>query len=122
MLVNFDELFPSDIWLEPKQEENDGKNELGSFHICGKDVPRGYWVGTQKTIVDCIIHAVIISLHNTLIFLIMTIILCREALGFSMDFGDNYCVLNLFLNVRIFQFVLFLKYYIFWCNKFYHFP
>ncbi|XP_015895536.3 sulfhydryl oxidase 2 isoform X1 [Ziziphus jujuba] len=44
VLVNFDELFPSDIWLEPKQEENDGKNELGSFHICGKDVPRGYWM------------------------------------------------------------------------------
>lgn len=50
--MNFDELFPSDIWLETKQEENDGKNELGSFHICGKDVPRGYWVGTEKTIVN----------------------------------------------------------------------
>ncbi|KAF3432231.1 hypothetical protein FNV43_RR26970 [Rhamnella rubrinervis] len=43
VLVNFDELFPSNS-LENKQEENDGKDELGSFHICGKDVPRGYWM------------------------------------------------------------------------------
>ncbi|KAL5553372.1 hypothetical protein UlMin_040773 [Ulmus minor] len=44
LLVNFDDLCPSDMWLADKQEENDGKGPLGSFQICGKDVPRGYWM------------------------------------------------------------------------------
>ncbi|XP_062111041.1 sulfhydryl oxidase 2-like [Humulus lupulus] len=43
ILVNFDDLFPSDLLLADKQEENDGKSPLSSFQICGKDVPRGYW-------------------------------------------------------------------------------
>lgn len=45
--MNFDELYPSDL-LENKQEIDDGRDELGSLYICGKDVPRGYWVSTQK--------------------------------------------------------------------------
>ncbi|XP_062111042.1 sulfhydryl oxidase 2 isoform X1 [Humulus lupulus] len=44
ILVNFDDLFPSDLLLADKQEENDGKSPLSSFQICGKDVPRGYWM------------------------------------------------------------------------------
>lgn len=42
MLVNFDELCPPD-----KNQEivGNGKSVLGNFQICGKEVPRGYWVG-----------------------------------------------------------------------------
>lgn len=46
MLVNFDDLCPPDLWLSNKQEVVDnGKGMLGNFQICGKEVPRGYWVG-----------------------------------------------------------------------------
>ena len=40
--MNFDDLC--------KQEcVNDGaKGALGNFQICGKEVPRGSWVGTEK--------------------------------------------------------------------------
>ncbi|XP_024021588.1 sulfhydryl oxidase 2 isoform X1 [Morus notabilis] len=44
ILVNFDDLFPSDLLLANKQEENDGHGPLGTFQICGKNVPRGYWM------------------------------------------------------------------------------
>ncbi|PON45787.1 DnaJ-like [Parasponia andersonii] len=44
ILVNFDDLFPSDILLADRRAENDGKNPLSSFQICGKGIPRGYWM------------------------------------------------------------------------------
>ncbi|KAK6921650.1 Thioredoxin domain, partial [Dillenia turbinata] len=46
ILMNFDDLFPSDILSTNKQDsENDnGKALLNNFHICGTDVPRGYWI------------------------------------------------------------------------------
>ena len=44
--MNFDDLFPADHLLAVKGEENDGKGLLDSFQICGKDIPRGYWVRT----------------------------------------------------------------------------
>ncbi|KAE9450951.1 hypothetical protein C3L33_17136, partial [Rhododendron williamsianum] len=48
-LVNFDELYPSDMLADKKQETiiANGKGTLGNFQICGKEVPRGYWVGNQ---------------------------------------------------------------------------
>lgn len=30
-----------------KQEVASEKGAVKNFQICGKDVPRGYWVGTQ---------------------------------------------------------------------------
>ncbi|KAE8022804.1 hypothetical protein FH972_008574 [Carpinus fangiana] len=44
VLVNFDDLCPSDMWSTEKQEDSDGKGALQNFQICGKDVPRGYWM------------------------------------------------------------------------------
>ncbi|KAK9115409.1 hypothetical protein Syun_022206 [Stephania yunnanensis] len=46
ILVNFDDLWPSDRLSVNAQEANvsDGKNALNNFHICGKEVPRGYWI------------------------------------------------------------------------------
>ncbi|XP_052198900.1 sulfhydryl oxidase 2-like isoform X2 [Diospyros lotus] len=45
-LVNFDELYPADSFSAIKQENIivKGKGSLGSFPICGKEVPRGYWM------------------------------------------------------------------------------
>ena len=48
VLVNFDELCPLDMDSTSKQENNDGKGALGNIQICGKEVPRGYWVDTQR--------------------------------------------------------------------------
>ncbi|KAK4608628.1 hypothetical protein RGQ29_002157 [Quercus rubra] len=44
VLVNFDELCPLDMDSTSKQENNDGKGALGNIQICGKEVPRGYWM------------------------------------------------------------------------------
>ncbi|KAH8496078.1 hypothetical protein H0E87_019026 [Populus deltoides] len=45
VLVNFDDLCPPDMWSPDKQEVvSDGKGMLGNFQICGKEVPRGYWM------------------------------------------------------------------------------
>ncbi|XP_047333151.1 sulfhydryl oxidase 2-like isoform X2 [Impatiens glandulifera] len=45
ILVNFDDILPSDI-LSAKLESgtNFGKYAFKSFNICGKEVPRGYWM------------------------------------------------------------------------------
>ncbi|XP_039040564.1 sulfhydryl oxidase 2-like isoform X2 [Hibiscus syriacus] len=46
ILVNFDDLCPFDIWSSTKYDV-DTTNMIGvlrNFHICGKDVPRGYWM------------------------------------------------------------------------------
>ncbi|XP_034688256.1 sulfhydryl oxidase 2 isoform X2 [Vitis riparia] len=46
VLVNFDDLCPSDMGTPNKQEATDGngKGALRNFQICGKEVPRGYWM------------------------------------------------------------------------------
>ncbi|KAL2938381.1 Sulfhydryl oxidase 2 [Bienertia sinuspersici] len=46
ILVNFDELYPSEIGAENKENSlsENATTILESFNICGKDVPRGYWV------------------------------------------------------------------------------
>ncbi|KAF9673963.1 hypothetical protein SADUNF_Sadunf10G0078400 [Salix dunnii] len=45
VLVNFDDLCPPDMWSPDKQEVlSNGKGMLGNFQVCGKEVPRGYWV------------------------------------------------------------------------------
>ncbi|KAL3578411.1 hypothetical protein D5086_019915 [Populus alba] len=45
VLVNFDDLCPPDMWSPDKQEVvSNGKGMLGNFQICGKEVPRGYWM------------------------------------------------------------------------------
>ncbi|XP_060183822.1 sulfhydryl oxidase 2-like isoform X1 [Lycium barbarum] len=46
ILVDFDNLCPSDI-LSANNEETDScskKGALGNYQICGKEVPRGYWM------------------------------------------------------------------------------
>lgn len=49
VLVNFDDLCPSDTLSADKQADvtDNGKGSLGNFQICGKEVPRGYWVCTS---------------------------------------------------------------------------
>lgn len=42
LLVSFDDLYPTDSWSTDKQK--DDKSSVKNFQICGKDVPRGYWV------------------------------------------------------------------------------
>lgn len=46
ILVNFDDLCPSYKWSTNEQEAVVGnlKGVLGNFQICGKEVPRGYWM------------------------------------------------------------------------------
>uniref|UniRef100_A0A2N9FN44 Sulfhydryl oxidase n=1 Tax=Fagus sylvatica TaxID=28930 RepID=A0A2N9FN44_FAGSY len=45
VLVNFDDLCPIDMGSTNTQESTYGKEgALGNIQICGKDVPRGYWV------------------------------------------------------------------------------
>ncbi|KAI4313833.1 hypothetical protein L6164_026782 [Bauhinia variegata] len=44
ILLNFDDLHPIDLQPSNKQEDDDGKLTLRNFQICGKDVPRGYWM------------------------------------------------------------------------------
>ncbi|CAL5209930.1 unnamed protein product [Lathyrus oleraceus] len=42
LLVSFDDLYPTDSWSSHKQE--DDKSLAKNFQICGKEVPRGYWM------------------------------------------------------------------------------
>ncbi|KVH96230.1 Erv1/Alr [Cynara cardunculus var. scolymus] len=46
ILVSFDDLYPSRMWSASKHEyENGTRHGLqGKFNICGKEVPRGYWM------------------------------------------------------------------------------
>ena len=44
--MNFDDLCPLDMWSADRQEDQGVQAALGNFQICGRDVPRGYWVGT----------------------------------------------------------------------------
>ncbi|MFS7959508.1 putative thiol oxidase [Helianthus anomalus] len=46
ILVNFDDIYPSNILSENIDEQNiNGLDAvLHTFQICGKQVPRGYWV------------------------------------------------------------------------------
>lgn len=46
VLVNFDDLYPSEALSVDKSEkvESDQKGSFGNIQICGKEVPRGYWV------------------------------------------------------------------------------
>ena len=48
VLVSFDDVYPLDLWSANTHEDQDGKGAWGSIQICGKDVPRGYWVGIWK--------------------------------------------------------------------------
>ncbi|KAM0055801.1 putative thiol oxidase [Helianthus debilis subsp. tardiflorus] len=46
ILVDFDDLYPSNKWLADKHEPDNstGHGPLGKFDVCGKEVPRGYWM------------------------------------------------------------------------------
>ncbi|XP_021727126.1 sulfhydryl oxidase 2-like isoform X1 [Chenopodium quinoa] len=46
ILVNFDDLYPPEIMADNKENgiSENATKILGSFQICGKDVPRGYWM------------------------------------------------------------------------------
>ncbi|BAT93856.1 Sulfhydryl oxidase [Vigna angularis] len=41
-LVSFDDLYPTDFWSTKQQE--DDNSSIRNLKICGKDVPRGYWM------------------------------------------------------------------------------
>ncbi|KAF8390025.1 hypothetical protein HHK36_024546 [Tetracentron sinense] len=51
ILVNFDDLWSSDLWSTNTRDTVIGheKSALGGFQICGKEVPRGYWVVVIQT-------------------------------------------------------------------------
>ncbi|CAK8573951.1 unnamed protein product [Lathyrus sativus] len=42
LLVSFDDLYPTESWSSHKKE--DDKSLAKNFQICGKEVPRGYWM------------------------------------------------------------------------------
>lgn len=44
--MTFDDLWPSDMWAVNLQDPviSHGKDAIKSSQICGKEVPRGYWV------------------------------------------------------------------------------
>ncbi|KAI3825085.1 hypothetical protein L1987_06561 [Smallanthus sonchifolius] len=46
ILVNFNDLYPSNKWLTEKHESENSTQHgpLAKFDICGKEVPRGYWM------------------------------------------------------------------------------
>jgi hypothetical protein len=46
IIVNFDELWPSYPWSADTKQAGKlpGKDAFQNLHICGKEVPRGYWV------------------------------------------------------------------------------
>ncbi|OWM70339.1 hypothetical protein CDL15_Pgr004476 [Punica granatum] len=46
VLVNFDDIYPSEILSidKPETAENNQKGSFGNIQICGKEVPRGYWM------------------------------------------------------------------------------
>ncbi|KAL9260431.1 Sulfhydryl oxidase 2-like protein [Drosera capensis] len=44
MLVNFDDLFPSKMLIDKEKTLAEGMSALGNFHVCGKGVPRSYWM------------------------------------------------------------------------------
>lgn len=48
--MNFHDLWPSNLLSVTKQEDaiSQGKDAPKSFRICGKEVPRGYWVRKQS--------------------------------------------------------------------------
>ncbi|KAL6010945.1 Sulfhydryl oxidase 1 [Asimina triloba] len=50
ILVNFDYLWPSDLWSVGTQEAviSHEKDALKSLRICGKEVPRGYWLVKEE--------------------------------------------------------------------------
>ncbi|XP_043696406.1 sulfhydryl oxidase 2 isoform X3 [Telopea speciosissima] len=61
ILVNFDDLWPSNLWSVTQQEAviSHGKDALKSFRICGKDVPRGYWQEQPLIVSRCILGALL---------------------------------------------------------------
>jgi len=46
IIVNFDELWPSYPWSADTKQAGKlpGKDAFQNLHICGKEVPRGYWI------------------------------------------------------------------------------
>lgn len=44
VLMNLDDLYPSNMWIDGKQLSDNGNAALTNFQICGKEVPRGYWI------------------------------------------------------------------------------
>eukprot|EP01018_Ginkgo_biloba_P027215 Gb_28602 [translate_table: standard] len=46
ILVNFDELWPSDPWSTDTKQGGllHEKDAFRNLHICGKEIPRGYWI------------------------------------------------------------------------------
>ncbi|KAI9088663.1 hypothetical protein K1719_029777 [Acacia pycnantha] len=43
-LVSFDDLYPADLQSAHSQEDDSGNVVARNYQICGKDVPRGYWM------------------------------------------------------------------------------
>jgi len=50
ILVNYDDLCPSG---NCSYEKSGGNDTLGNFPICGKDVPRGYYVSASNRLYYC---------------------------------------------------------------------
>lgn len=51
VLINFDDLYPSDALSSDKTEVDNAKGPFGNIQVCGNEVPRGYWVGVYLSVV-----------------------------------------------------------------------
>lgn len=51
--MSFDDLYPADFQSANNHEDGSGTVVAGNFQICGKDVPRGYWVGSIISFLFC---------------------------------------------------------------------
>lgn len=54
--MNFDDLCPSDILSGTEQEcmTTSGKSTMRKFQICGREVPRGNWVGLSQVLLSVV--------------------------------------------------------------------
>ena len=51
--MSFNDLYPADLQSATSQEDDSGNVVAMNFQICGKDVPRGYWVGLIIYLLFC---------------------------------------------------------------------
>ncbi|KAI3855526.1 hypothetical protein MKW92_043334 [Papaver armeniacum] len=58
ILVNFDEFWPSDLSSSNKQQPNvsHGMDAVQGLQVCGKEVPRGYWLHSVRHLVRLSVH------------------------------------------------------------------
>ncbi|GAB2220211.1 hypothetical protein Droror1_Dr00007854 [Drosera rotundifolia] len=74
MLVNFDDLFPSNMLIDNKEKTlAEGMSALGNFHVCGEGVSGSYWMFCRGSTKDTrgfscglwvLMHAISVRIDN----------------------------------------------------------